>query len=239
MIEGLRERHGVPLVHTWGMTELVMGAIANLTGELEGEPEDERRRHRYAQGLPMPFLEIRARGEEGLVAWDGRSMGELEIRGPWVAREYYGKPEASAQQWTDDGWFRTGDIVTITHHGYIQIQDRAKDLVKSGGEWISTPELENALMEHPAVAEAAVIAVADAKWSERPLAVVSFRAGASATPDELREFIAPKVARWWLPERVEIVEAIPKTAVGKYDKVALRGRFDAAPGVSTTPRVHQ
>ncbi|MFW3168789.1 long-chain-fatty-acid--CoA ligase [Geodermatophilus sp. CPCC 206100] len=227
MIEGLRQRHGVPLVHTWGMTELVMGAIANLTVELQEAPEEEQRRHRYAQGLPMPFLEVRARGDAGLVPWDGRSLGELEVRGPWVAREYLANPQASAEQWTDDGWFRTGDVVAITPHGYISIQDRAKDLVKSGGEWISTPELENALMDHPAVAEAAVIAVADEKWTERPLAVVSFKSGASATPEELREFIAPKVARWWLPERVEFVEAIPKTAVGKYNKIALREQFDS------------
>ncbi|MGH3161844.1 MAG: long-chain-fatty-acid--CoA ligase [Streptosporangiaceae bacterium] len=231
MIEGLRGRHGVPLVHTWGMTELIMGAIANLTWDLQDAPENEQRRHRYAQGVPMPLLEIRARSDDGLVPWDGTSMGELEIRGPWVAREYTGAPEATAEQWTSDGWFRTGDIVTISERGYIRIQDRAKDLVKSGGEWISTPKLESALMDHPAVAEAAVIAVADEKWTERPLAVVTFRPGATATPDELREFIATKVARWWLPERIEIVEVIPKTAVGKFNKRALRGQFSgSAPG---------
>ncbi|MGK5171175.1 long-chain-fatty-acid--CoA ligase [Geodermatophilus sp. CPCC 205761] len=226
MIEGLRGRHAVPLVHTWGMTELVMGAVANLTWDLQDAPEDEQRPHRYAQGVPMPFLEIRARGDAGYVAWDGQSLGELEIRGPWVAQEYVGAPEASAEQWTDDGWFRTGDVVTISDRGYIRIADRAKDLVKSGGEWISTPELESALMDHPAVAEAAVVAVADEKWTERPLAVVAFRPGTTATPEELREFIAPKVARWWLPERIEIVEAIPKTAVGKFNKLALRQQYD-------------
>jgi fatty-acyl-CoA synthase len=227
MIEGLRGRHGVPLVHTWGMTELIMGAIANLTWDLPDAPDEEQRQHRYAQGLPMPLLEIRARGDDGLVPWDGTSLGELEIRGPWVAREYLGNPEASAEQWTADGWFRTGDVVAISERGYIRIADRAKDVVKSGGEWISTPALENALMDHPAVAEAAVVAVADERWTERPLAVVAFRPGATATPEELREFLAPKVARWWLPERIEIVEAIPKTAVGKFNKRALRGRFDA------------
>lgn len=226
MIEGLRDQHGVPLVHTWGMTELTMGAIANLSWDLRGAPADEQRRHRHTQGVPMPFLETRARGDHGLVPWDGVSMGELEIRGPWVAQEYVDAPEASAEQWTHDGWFRTGDIVAISERGYIHIQDRAKDLVKSGGEWISTPELESALMDHPAVTEAAVVAVADAKWTERPLAVVALHPDATTTPEELREFIAPKVARWWVPERIEIIEAIPKTAVGKFNKRALRAQFD-------------
>ncbi|MGH3236172.1 MAG: AMP-binding enzyme, partial [Streptosporangiaceae bacterium] len=156
-------------------------------------------------------------------------------------REYAGAPEtspgqASPGQWTPDGWFRTGDVVTISERGYIRIQDRAKDLVKSGGEWISTPELESALMDHPAVAEAAVVAIADEKWTERPLAVVVFRPGATATPDELREFIAPKVARWWLPERIEIVKAIPKTAVGKFNKRALREQFAGSTPGPDTPR---
>ncbi|MCW2635917.1 MAG: AMP-dependent synthetase and ligase [Blastococcus sp.] len=226
MIEGLRNRHGIPLVHTWGMTELIMGAIATLTWDLQDAPEDEQRQHRYAQGVPMPFLEIRARGDEGLAPWDGTSLGELEIRGPWVAREYLGQPAGGAEQWTADGWFRTGDVVAISERGYIRIADRAKDVVKSGGEWISTPALESALMDHPAVAEAAVVGVADEKWTERPLAVVAFRPGATATPQELREFITPKVARWWVPERIEIVEAIPKTAVGKFNKRVLRDQFD-------------
>jgi len=131
----------------------------------------------------------------------------------------------SADRWTDDGWFRTGDIVTIHADGYIEIQDRVKDLVKSGGEWISTVALENALMGHPAVLEAAVIAVPDEKWSERPLGVVVLREGATATGEELRDFLAPSFAKWWLPERFEFVEEIPKTAVGKFRKTALRERF--------------
>lgn len=235
MIEGLRDRHSVPLVHTWGMTELIMGAIANLSWDLRNAPAGEQRHHRYAQGVPMPFLEIRARGENGLVPWDDSSMGELEIRGPWVAQEYVAEPQASAEQWTDDGWFRTGDVVTISKRGYIHITDRAKDLVKSGGEWISTPELESALMDHPTVAEAAVIAVADAKWTERPLAVVAFHPGTTTTPDQLREFLVDKVARWWLPERIEILESIPKTAVGKFNKRALRERYAASHPDQDTP----
>lgn len=225
MIEGLRNRHKVPLVHTWGMTELVMGAIANLSWDLKDAPIDEQRSYRYTQGTPMPLLEIRARGTNGFVPWDGESMGELEIRGPWVSTCYLDNPGATAAQWTDDGWFRTGDIVTINERGYFYIKDRAKDLIKSGGEWISTPELESALMEHPAVAEAAVIAVGDAQWGERPLAVVSLRAGASVTAQELREYMTPKFARWRIPDHIEIVDTLPKTAVGKFSKRALRDRF--------------
>jgi fatty-acyl-CoA synthase len=151
-------------------------------------------------------------------------MGELEVRGPSIASSYYQSPDAG-DRWTDDGWFKTGDIVTIHPDGYVEIQDRAKDLVKSGGEWISTVALENALMGHEAVAEAAVIAVPDERWSERPLAVVVLREGASATPDELREHLAPHFAKWWLPDRFEFVDEIPKTAVGKFRKTALRDRF--------------
>ena len=141
--------------------------------------------------------------------WDGESMGELEVRGPSIASAYYEAPDA-ADRWTDDGWFKTGDIVTIGHDGYVEIQDRAKDLVKSGGEWISTVALENALMGHPAVAEAAVIAVPDDKWSERPLAVVVLREGATVTDDELRDHLAPSFAKFWLPDRFEFVDEIPK-----------------------------
>ncbi len=151
-------------------------------------------------------------------------MGELEIRGPWVASGYYDTPE-QADRWTADGWFRTGDIVSLDKRGYIQIQDRTKDVIKSGGEWISSVGLENALMGHPAVAEAAVIGVPDPKWQERPLAVVVLREGKTATAEELQDFLAPHFAKWWLPERFEFVDAIPKTAVGKFRKTALREMF--------------
>jgi fatty-acyl-CoA synthase len=182
---------------------------------------------RAQQGTAIPFVEVRARGAEGLVPWDGASMGELEVRGPSVSSSYFEAPEA-ADRWTDDGWFRTGDIVTIGPDGYVEIQDRSKDLVKSGGEWISTVALENALMGHPAVAEAAVIAVPDDKWSERPLAVVVLREGASASDGELRDFLAPSFAKFWLPDRFEYVDEIPKTAVGQFRKTALRERFASA-----------
>jgi fatty-acyl-CoA synthase len=155
-------------------------------------------------------------------------MGELEIRGPWVASGYYDTPD-QAERWTEDGWFKTGDIVSMHPGGFIRIQDRTKDVIKSGGEWISSVALENALMGHPAVAEAAVIAVPDEKWTERPLAVVVLSPGQSATAEELREFLAPQFAKWWLPDAFEFVDEIPKTAVGKFRKTALREMFVGQP----------
>jgi fatty-acyl-CoA synthase len=225
LIEAFGERHGIQLLHGWGMTEMCpIGTISGLPGQETGLSQQEAYDRRAMQGPPIPFVEIRARGAEGLVPWDGATMGELEVRGPSVSSSYYDAP-GSEDRWTDDGWFRTGDIVVIHPDAYVEVQDRTKDLVKSGGEWISTVALENALMGHPAVAEAAVIAVPDEKWSERPLAVVVFREGQSASPDELREFLAPHFAKWWLPERFEVVDEIPKTAVGKFRKTALREQF--------------
>ena len=162
--------------------------------------------------------------QAGLVPWDGKSVGELEVRGPWVASAYYNCPEAAAS-FTDDGWLRTGDIVTIDARGCIEIQDRAKDVIKSGGEWISSVALENALMGHPAVAEAAVVAVSHPKWQERPLAVVVLKEGKTATPTELLEFLAPHFAKWWLPDAVVFVREIPRTSAGKFLKRALREQF--------------
>jgi fatty-acyl-CoA synthase len=146
----------------------------------------------------------------------------------WAEEPYDRTPDA-ADRWTDDGWFRTGDIVSLTPRGYIQIKDRSKDVIKSGGEWISSVELENALMAHPSVAEAAVIAIPDEKWAERPLAAIVLKAGAAATADELRDFLAPSFAKWWLPERFEFVDEIPKTSVGKFRKTALREQFAQEP----------
>jgi acyl-CoA synthetase (AMP-forming)/AMP-acid ligase II len=229
MIEAFEKRHGLHVVHAWGMTEMTpLGTVSNLTARELALPEEEQFTYRAKQGTPAPYVEIRARGAEGLVPWDGETMGELEVRGVWIASAYYDAPEA-ADRWTEDGWFKTGDIVTIESNGYIEIQDRSKDLVKSGGEWISTVALENALMGHPAVAEAAVIAIPDEKWSERPLAVVVLKDGATATPHELREFLAPQFAKWWLPDRFEFVDELPKTAVGKFRKTALREQFAKTP----------
>jgi fatty-acyl-CoA synthase len=229
MIEGFQKRHGLHVLHAWGMTEMApLGTISELTSALADAPEDVQFAYRAKQGTPATFVEIRARGEDGgLVPWDGKTMGELEVRGAWIASGYY-EDESQADRWTDDGWFKTGDIVTIEPGGYIEIQDRSKDVIKSGGEWVSSVALENAIMGHPAVAEAAVIAVPDPKWQERPLAVVVLKEGQSATRDDICQFIAPEFAKWQLPDRFEFVGEIPKTAVGKFRKTALREQFAQA-----------
>ncbi|HEX8977114.1 MAG TPA: long-chain fatty acid--CoA ligase [Solirubrobacteraceae bacterium] len=222
------DRHGLTIVHAWGMTETSpLGSVCRLPRELWEASADEQLDYRTRQGTPSPFVEIRARGEDGeLVAWDDESMGELEVRGPWVAAGYH--RGQGQEKFTDDGWFQTGDVVTIEPHGNIRICDRSKDLVKSGGEWISSVELENQLMAHPAVAEAAVIAIPDDRWGERPLAAVVLREGQAAGPDELRDHLSKHCARWQLPERFEFVDAIPRTATGKFKKTALRERFVGA-----------
>ncbi len=227
MIRGFDERHGLRVVHAWGMTEMTpLGTVSHLMSDLERADSATQFTMRAKQGYAVPFVEIRAQNEGKAVPWDGKAMGELEVRGPWVARAYYKSPE-SADRFTADGWFKTGDIVTIDARGYVDIQDRSKDLIKSGGEWISSVALENSLMAHPAVAEAAVIAIPDERWSERPLAVILLKPGQKATPEELREHLAPHFAKWWLPDIYEFVDEIPKTGVGKFRKTALRERFAA------------
>jgi len=229
LIEGFRERHGLNVVHAWGMTEMApLGTVSRLSGDLHEAPPAEQYAYRATQGRPGQFIEVRARGGEGLVPWDGVSMGELEVRGPWVASAYYNSPEGD-DRWTDDGWFRTGDIVTIDARGYVRIQDRSKDVIKSGGEWISSVELENALMGHPAVAEAAVIAIPHERWGERPLAVVVLREGQDADEQTILAHLEPDFARWWIPDGVAFVAEIPKTSVGKFQKSALRERFHDHP----------
>jgi len=230
LIAGFKQRHGLDVVHGWGMTETSpVASTAQLPGDLAEADPDTQFDYIAMQGLPLPLVELRNRDAEGKVLpWDGESMGELEIRGPWVAAGYYATDE-QAERWTEDGWFKTGDVVSIDPRGFIQIKDRAKDVIKSGGEWISSVELENALMAHPAVAEAAVIAVPDAKWDERPLAAVVLKEGGEATAEELREFLAPSFAKWWLPDRFEFVAEIPKTSVGKFRKTELRAMFAHEP----------
>ncbi|MBV9472392.1 MAG: long-chain fatty acid--CoA ligase [Solirubrobacterales bacterium] len=227
MLEGF-DRHGLTVVHAWGMTELSpLGTVCRLPVELDSASEEERYDYRRRQGVPTPLVEIRARGEDGeLIAWDDEAMGELEVRGPWVASAYHGGQGSG--KFTDDGWFQTGDVVRISPQGCIRICDRSKDLVKSGGEWISSVDLENQLMAHPTVAEAAVIAVPDEQWGERPLAVVVVREGADASPEQLREHLARHYAKWQLPDRFEFVEEIPRTATGKFKKTVLRERFARA-----------
>ncbi len=229
LIEGYERRHGLRIVHAWGMTEMSpLGTVARLPRHLADASEEQQYAFRAKQGIPVPLVEIRARGAEGLVPWDGQTMGELEVRGPWVAGTYY-QSEEGEDRFTEDGWFKTGDIVTIDPLGCIEITDRAKDLIKSGGEWISSVALENALMAHPAVAEAAVIAVPDPKWQERPLAVVVLKAGQTTTKEDLIAHLAPSFPKWWLPNAIEFIDEIPKTAVGKFKKATLRERFSAPP----------
>jgi len=230
MIAGFQERHGLRVCHGWGMTETSpVASMAALPGELARADLDTQHDYIAMQGIPLPLVELRARDAGGReIPHDGETMGELEVRGPWVADAYYDTP-GSSNRWTEDGWFRTGDIVSFDPLGHIQIKDRSKDVIKSGGEWISSVDLECALMAHPAVSEAAVVAVADEKWQERPLAVVVLKPGAAATAEQLRDFIAPRFAKWWLPDKVVFVEEIPKTAVGKFRKTVLREQFASQP----------
>jgi fatty-acyl-CoA synthase len=224
LLEGF-DRHGLTIVHAWGMTETSpLGSVCRLPRELDDASQDEQLKYRGRQGVASPFVEIRARGDDGeLVPWDDHSMGELEVRGPWVARAYHrGQGE---DKFTDDGWFATGDVVTIDEHGCIRICDRSKDLVKSGGEWISSVDLENNLMAHPSVAEAAVIAIPDERWGERPLAAVVLHEGKECSPEELRDHLSQDYAKWQLPDRFEFIEEIPRTATGKFKKTALREQF--------------
>ncbi len=225
VIKAYKERHGIQVVHAWGMTEMSpIGTVANLPTRIRELPEEEQLEYRAKQGYPVPLVEIRARGDEGFVPWDGESLGELEVRGPWIASSYYEAPEG-ADRFTEDGWFKTGDIVTIDGFGFIKIADRSKDLIKSGGEWISSVELENALMAHPAVAQAAVIAIPHEKWDERPLAAIVLKEGESATEEDLRRHLESDFAKFWLPDAYEFVESIPMTATGKFQKLKLRERF--------------
>jgi fatty-acyl-CoA synthase len=224
MLEGF-DHHGLTVIQTWGMTEISpLGSVCRLPVELDSAPSEEQYDYRTRAGIAVPFIELRARGDDGeLVPWDDQTMGELEVRGPWVASAYH--RGAGREKFTEDGWFQTGDVVRIDDRGCIRITDRSKDLVKSGGEWISSVDLENVLMAHPAVAEAAVIAIPDERWGERPLAAVVLREGGNASPDELREHLGREFAKWQLPERIEFIDAIPRTATGKFRKTALRERF--------------
>jgi len=225
MIRGYKERHGLDIVHAWGMTEMTpLGTLCNLPSSLEDASAEEQVRYRSKQGTPLPFVELRASTENGPAPWDGATMGELEVRGPWVAAQYY-NVDGPDDRFTEDGWFRTGDIVTIDPGGCIELTDRAKDLVKSGGEWISSVALETALMGHPCVAEAAVVAVPHPKWDERPLAVVVLKPGTQATREDLIAYLAPQFAKWWLPDAVEFAAEIPRTSVGKFKKSVLRDQY--------------
>ena len=218
------DRQGLTILHAWGMTETSpIGLVSRLPPETDSLSESARYALRAKQGVPPPFIEIRIRNEQGDVPRDGKTAGELLVRGPWVAARYHHRDDPS--RWTADGYFRTGDIAHIDAMGFVQLTDRVADMIKSGGEWISSVELENALMAHPAVREAAVVAAPHEKWVERPVAAVVLRAGMSATQEELRHFIAPHFARFQLPDAIVFVESIPKTSAGKFKKSELREQF--------------
>ncbi|HLK04794.1 MAG TPA: long-chain fatty acid--CoA ligase [Candidatus Acidoferrum sp.] len=235
LIRGL-DKFGIHLIHLWGMTETTpLATFGSLKQHMRDWPADKQYEVRCKQGWAGPFIELRimrreefAPGEpmpEGVECpWDGATAGELEIRGPWIASEYYNAPD-QGHRWTPDGWFRTGDVATMDEEGYVRLIDRAKDLVKSGGEWISSVDLENCLMGHPAVKEACVVGLPHPKWQERPLAAVVLKPGHSATAEDLRAHLAVTFAKWQLPDSIVFVEAIPRTSVGKFKKIELREQF--------------
>ena len=223
LIERFHDRHGIPVLQAWGMTETSpLGAVARpprtaLTWEEELE-------WRSRTGRVLPGLDVRVVRDGEEQPWDDESVGELEVRGPWVTGSYIGG--AGSERFTEDGWFRTDDIVTMHPRGFLRIVDRAKDVIKSGGEWISSVDLEAALMGHPDVVEACVIGVADEKWDERPLAAIVLRAGVELDVETLVAWLETKVARWWIPERWAAISEVPKTSVGKFDKKRVRSDYD-------------
>jgi fatty-acyl-CoA synthase len=222
MIEGLEKRHGLVVTHAWGMTEMnPIGTVSRVKSELESRSEGERFALRATQGYAVPFVETRHVAEDGTqLSWDGETMGELEVRGPWVSSSYMA--DEGKDRWAADGWFKTGDVVTIDSAGYVRICDRSKDVIKSGGEWISSVALENALMSHPAVLEAAVFAGRHAKWDERPIAAIVCKKDMKVSDEELGRHLDGKFAKFWLPDAYVFVEQIPRTSTGKFLKTKLR-----------------
>ena len=222
LMKDFEERHGVRIFQAWGMTET--SPVATYSRPLEREHDDAYWDVRAKQGRPLPWVELRlVDGGTEEVPWDGESTGEIEVRGPWVAASYF--RDDSGDEKFDEGWLRTGDIAAVDGKAFVQITDRAKDVIKSGGEWISSVELENELMSHPDVIEAAVIAKPDERWAERPLCCVVLREQADTSAEDLVEHLRGRVARWWLPDEFAFVAEIPKTSVGKFDKKVLRGRL--------------
>ncbi|WP_182359934.1 long-chain fatty acid--CoA ligase [Tomitella gaofuii] len=223
LMHAFEEQYGIRVLHAWGMTETSpLGSVANPPAGAEG---DEAWRYRYTQGRFPAAVEARLVDDDGaVVPKDGESVGELEVRGPWIAGAYYGVDSADK---FDDGWLKTGDVGRITPDGYLTLTDRSKDIIKSGGEWISSVDLENLVMGHPDVLEAAVIGVPDEKWDERPLVAVVLREGSDTTPQVLRDFMAGSIAKWQLPENWARITEVPKTSVGKFDKKRLRSSYQA------------
>jgi fatty-acyl-CoA synthase len=225
LIRAFAERHGIAITQGWGMTETSpVGSVSTLTSELAAQDSSTQYAYRARAGRPLPLVEARVRDESGVRPWDDSGMAELEVRGPWVASAYY-KSTDSEGRFTSDGWFKTGDVASIDVRGYIAIRDRSKDVIKSGGEWISSVALENAIMGMPEVAEAAVVGLAHPRWDERPLALVVLREGAHCSADGVIAHLAMQFPKWWLPDAVEFVSAIPKTSVGKFQKREIRDRY--------------
>lgn len=221
MMHEFQNKHGVPVIHAWGMTETSpLGSVARAPAGVTGDDEWP---YRYTQGRFPAGVRARLIGENGAeLPWDDEAVGELEVRGPWIAGAYYRPDDAGTEQTFDDGWLRTGDVGMISREGFLTLTDRSKDVIKSGGEWISSVDLENAIMAHPSVAEAAVIGVPDPKWEERPLVAIVPKEGETIEFAQLREFLSGKVAKWQLPEHWAFIEEVPKTSVGKFDKKRLR-----------------
>jgi fatty-acyl-CoA synthase len=219
LMERFEERFGVKIIQAWGMTET--SPLAAVAYPPKGCSQEEQMTWRSRTGRIKPGVEIRLTDGDTVLPWNGEAVGEIEVRGPWITGAYYGD---DTPEKFHDGWLRTGDVGTLDEKGFIQITDRAKDVIKSGGEWISTVELETTLMAHPDVVEAAVIGVPDDRWDERPLACVVLKEGTIANVDQLRAFLADRVAKWWVPERWAFIEEVPKTSVGKFDKKVLRAR---------------
>ena len=226
LLDKFEKKYKARMLHAWGMTEMTpLGTICRLKSYMDGQGDEERLDIRAKQGYPVVCVDLRIVDDAGReLPWDGQSMGEMQVRGPWVIGQYFNNPEA-ADRFTPDGWFRTGDVATIDPEGYVQITDRTKDLIKSGGEWISSIDVETLIMGHPKVLEAAVIAVPHPKWVERPLACVVPKPGEQLDPRDVIDYLRPKLAKWALPDEVVFIEAVPKTSVGKFDKKVLRERF--------------
>jgi fatty-acyl-CoA synthase len=226
LVKGFREKYGITLTHGYGMTETSpVVVLSQLKSHMENWPAEKIYDVLAKQGTLLPGLEMKIINDEGAeVKPDGKEAGEILLRGPWIAGEYYHEPEKSAQTMRD-GWLHTGDIASIDEEGYIQIVDRTKDLIKSGGEWISSVDLENTIMAHPDVLEASVIGIPHDKWDERPLALVVLKKESRASETDILNFLRDKVAKWWLPDKVVFLNEIPKTSVGKFDKKELRKRY--------------
>jgi fatty-acyl-CoA synthase len=226
MMESFDREYGVTVIHAWGMTEMSpIGSICRLAPAMESWDEERRIEQRLKQGRPPFGVEMKIVDDKGgELPWDGETFGRLLVRGPWVVGRYYLAEEPATDEW---GWFDTGDVAVIDEFGYMKITDRAKDVIKSGGEWISSVDLENAAMGHPDVDMAAVIGIPHPKWEERPLLIIKLRPGRELDRQGVLDFLAEKVARWWLPEEIVVVDDIPMTATGKINKRALR---DQRPG---------